>query len=130
MAPNRTCHALTLAGAPCRSFALPDSDYCISHSPEHKEQHRAASRAGGVAKSKTVRSAKEWAAMSRHLDIEDLPGVLVGAGLACVNGQLEPSRVTALASAMKAAVDIAEIGILERRIQELEQIFGDKSRGE
>lgn len=126
MAVRRLCAANTKAGAPCRAFALTDSEYCISHSPEHREQHLAAARAGGVAKATSIRTAKEWMAISRHLDYADLPTVLIGAGLACLNGQIEPSRVTALATALRAAAAISETAILEKRIRDLEQLIGEE----
>lgn len=83
----------------------------------------AARRAGGRAKSNYVRTAKQWAALSRNVTLSDVPAILIGAGLAALNGEVEPQRVTALANAMKAAASLAEIGILEERIRQLESLL-------
>jgi len=37
----RRCGALTYRGRPCRQFALPNSDVCWSHHPDHRDQARA-----------------------------------------------------------------------------------------
>lgn len=121
---QRRCTATTKSGNPCRSFALAGGPYCIAHDPDKREEQLQASRAGGLAKANAARSAKEWAQLSRHITIADLPGVLVGAGLAAMNGEVEPARVTALATAIRTAVHVAEVGVLEARLKELESLFG------
>lgn len=93
------------------------------HDPANRERMNEARRAGGRNKSEDVRTARQWAAMSRNVTFADVPALLISAGLATLNGEIEPQRVTALANAMKAAASIAEIGILEARVRQLETLL-------
>lgn len=121
---QRQCTGTTKAGNPCQSFAMKDSNLCMAHDPDRREDQLKASRAGGLAKANAVRSAKEWAQLSRHLTLQDLPGVLIGAGLASMSGEIEPARVQALSTSVRTAVQIAEAAILEDRIREIEELLG------
>ena len=46
------CRAQTKRGAACRSFALPDSTFCLSHDPERLVVVQEARARGGAAASK------------------------------------------------------------------------------
>ena len=47
---QRQCKGTTKAGAPCQSFAVTGSDFCIMHSPERAAAMAVARRAGGLAR--------------------------------------------------------------------------------
>jgi hypothetical protein len=49
---EQACGARTKRGAPCRSFALPSGQFCLSHDPERQETVREARAKGGAAASK------------------------------------------------------------------------------
>jgi len=46
----RTCIATTQDGAPCRAYALADSDYCYQHDPDRAVERREARSRGGLAR--------------------------------------------------------------------------------
>lgn len=93
------------------------------HDPNQTARAAEIRKSGGLAKLNDRRTAKQWSAMAKNLQMEDLPVLLVGAGLATLNGEVEPQRVTAFASAVRAAASINEVAILERRIAELEELM-------
>ena len=47
---SNKCSFVKENGLRCNAFSLKDSEYCFSHSPEHKEQKIAAVTRGGMAK--------------------------------------------------------------------------------
>lgn len=49
---RRTCRGTTARGEPCKGFALPGSDYCLSHDPERAAQLRESRAKGGAAAAK------------------------------------------------------------------------------
>jgi len=44
----RTCKGETAAGRPCRRPPSRDSDYCLAHDPDRRDEHAEVSRLGGV----------------------------------------------------------------------------------
>lgn len=123
MQGRRICEGTTKAGAKCRSFALPESRLCISHDPDYQESQKKARREGGLARSADARTAKQWARLANGVTLNDVPGLLVGAGIACLNGEAEPARVQAFSSAVRAAVGVLETAALEARLRELEDML-------
>jgi hypothetical protein len=46
----RKCKGETVAGRPCRRPPSSDSDYCLAHDPDRRDEHAEVSRLGGVAR--------------------------------------------------------------------------------
>lgn len=56
---ERQCTASTATGERCRAMALHGSDRCLNHDPGAVEAKRAAARAGGLERAKSLRAERE-----------------------------------------------------------------------
>lgn len=65
----------------------------------------------------------ERGTLARGLQQSEMPDILVGSGIACLDGDMKPGRLAAFASATKAAVSVAEVAQIEARIRELEELL-------
>lgn len=112
------CEARTLRGEPCRSFALGDRPYCMSHDPERAGDVRRARARGGAAASK-VR------ALKGRRDRLDTPGALVrftsGVIQDVLDGTVPPDVARAVLYGLSIQRQLVEAGDLERRLTSLER---------
>lgn len=114
------CRATKADGTVCRSFAVSDAGWCVSHDPARQEANRESSRRGGENRSAYRRAARQWAAAGREIDQDDLPAFLRAAVIDVRAGKIEPSVASALATLAKAAVSISNEIELEQWIAMLE----------
>lgn len=108
MARQERCTAPTQTGEPCKSFAISERGFCVSHDPEYQARKHEGSRRGGEAKANARRAAKQWATIGREIDQADLPAVLRAA----------------IATLAKTSVSITNEIELEERLARLEAAAG------
>lgn len=120
---RQPCKAMRKDGKPCRSFALPGTTRCIAHSPDRQSEMRAIRQAGGKAKSSDARAARQYVAMGNTVDAHELPALLIGVGMAAVNGDIEPGRAHALAACVRSALQVAEAAGFDSRLREMEMLL-------
>ncbi len=118
---QETCRAPTQNGEPCRSFAISDRGFCVSHDPDYLARKREGSRRGGEARANARRAARQWAAIGEQLTAADLPAILRACMFSVKAGTLEPSQAQAIAALAKTSVSIASDLELEQRITALEE---------
>ena len=109
------CSAIRANGDRCRATALPNRPQCFAHDPENRERATAARRKGGTNRSTPARA-------SRRIpkDMRDLASRLMEAISQVHGGELDPKRLTAMASGAGAVVRLHEVGEIEQRLEALE----------
>jgi hypothetical protein len=116
---QRRCVATTQRGVPCKSFAAPGSDRCVSHDPTRAESMRQA-RSRGATNANRLRSIE-----GRRVRLET-PGALkrfVSDLLHdVVSGKLPPAVVNAATYAISIQIKLIESDDLDRRLTALETI--------
>ena len=121
------CRGTRKDGTPCQAppHAIGGDGYCWAHDPEKREARRAARAKGGQHKATAVRAEKLVPSHMRPV---------LGAVLAAIrdvrSGALTPAQGSALASLAGAAVRVYAAGVLEQRIDELEQARDAQERGQ
>ena len=118
------CSAPTQGGEPCKSFAVSERGFCVSHDPEYQARKREGSRRGGEAKANARRAARQWAAMGEQLTAADLPAILRACMFSVKTGALEPAQAQAIASLAKTSVSITNDLEMEARLAALEEAAG------
>lgn len=124
MDDTNTCHSLRADGTPCKGKALPGSAFCFAHDPAYEERRQEGQRRGGKNKSNAARVAKQWAAVGREIDPDDLPAILRAMIVQVRMGSIEPAYANAIAALAKTSVAITVDIDLERRIEALEGAAG------
>lgn len=109
------CVAIRTNGERCRAHALPNRPQCFAHDPENRERATAARRKGGENSSNPARAARRI-----PKDMRELVSSLMAAIAEVHNGELDPKRLSAMASGAGAIVRVHEAGELEQRLEELE----------
>jgi hypothetical protein len=109
------CHAPRRDGTPCRAAAL-DGDYCFAHSPARADQRAQARRQGGLNRANAVRL--RALVLPRLIPIFD---ALERAIEEVHSGAVEPARVTAMATTVRALVAVLTAGELEERVRRVEE---------
>lgn len=115
----RQCLATTKSGAPCRGRALPDSEFCLSHSPDRQAALAESRRKGGAAKSARVQARKallEAGAVSA----DEVLALCWIVAQKVARGQLLPSQGAAVASLTRAWMSSRATLTLEELKRELE----------
>ncbi|HEV2126835.1 MAG TPA: hypothetical protein VGW38_29120 [Chloroflexota bacterium] len=102
------------------------SNWCAWHAPERKGEYREWARKGGKARSNVTRLRKLWEA--DQLTPAQLSGLLSGALVATLNGEIEPAVLTALAGGARALITVQQAAELEARLQALEAAV-ERGRG-
>ena len=110
------CAATRANGEPCNARALPSRPMCWAHDAGSREKATEARRRGGENKANARRAAKHIPA-----DMKALASQLMAAISEVYAGELEPKRLTAMASGAGATVRVHEVGELEARLEELER---------
>jgi hypothetical protein len=119
------CSAITQAGTACKGIPIDGSGWCYVHHPDHFEERRRHGSRGGK-RGGRGRPVAELAALrvenaeirERLLEGELLPGV------AAVAIQSINTDIRAVSAALKAR----EQEELETRLEELEQVLGQRGR--
>ena len=114
------CNAVRRDGQPCRSPVVLPSGFCPLHDPERQAAVRSA---GGRAKSRGARLDRLVPA-----SLKPTLGLLLTAIEEAYEGSLPPARASAMASLAGAAVRLYQVGVLEERLDKLEQAHAE-SRG-
>lgn len=117
---HRQCTAETKSGTRCRARALAGTEWCFTHHPDRQSDLAESRKRGGQARSNAVRATRQWRHLADNLEAEDIPGLLLAAGIAAAQGEMEAKQATALAACARAAFQISEAVLLEQRIRQLE----------
>lgn len=108
------CRATRTNGSPCKATATP-SGLCCFHDPELQKPMADARRRGGVNRSNAARASKRI-----PKDMQALASQLMEAISECYTGDLDPKRLSAMASGAGAVVRVHEVGEFEQRLEALE----------
>ena len=111
------CRGTRRDGTACQAapHAIGPDGYCWAHSPDKRDERRAARAKGGERRSNASRAG---AALPK--DLADVRDTLLGALSKLEAGALEPRTATAMAALARALVAVQEAGALERRLDALE----------
>lgn len=117
------CSAIRATGERCRATALPNRPQCFAHDPENRERATEARRKGGENSSTPARASKRI-----PKDMRSLASQLLAAITECYAGELEPKRLSAMASAAGAVVRVHEVGEMQGRLEALEAAAQTRKR--
>src|ERR1700722_158294 len=96
------CKSKTLIGGPCQAPILSGSEYCLFHDPSSREARKAAQRAGGKARARSVAPIPFG-----EIDLGDptkIPAVMTHtANLVCA-GRLDAKRAHAIGHLAECAL--------------------------
>jgi hypothetical protein len=118
MGNQRPCRG-TVGERPCRNDAASGSLYCAWHDPLRVEERKAWSAKGGKA-SATERRLSRLIANAEALSPDDTLRLLSGGMLMVLEGRLEPSHLSALASAARTLDGIRTTADLQQRLEAVE----------
>jgi hypothetical protein len=114
---KQECGAQTKRGVPCRSFALPNGQFCLSHDPDRQGTVREARARGGAAASKLR------ALQGRRAKLES-PTALVRFTGKLIQDVLDQTTAVDVGRAVLYGISIqrqlVESGDLEKRLSALE----------
>jgi len=114
----RRCKATTPDGKPCRMAPLDGQDYCWAHSPENKENHKAAARKGGQnARAVTLPASAPKVELETA---EDAPRLIATTIDQVRTGQLGVKIGEAIGRLVTVWLKAYDQAILEKRLSELE----------
>src|SRR5450756_1038811 len=113
---RRQCIFRTSTGQPCRSPPLHESEYCLMHSPEHKQEVQEARRLGGLRRKReaTVSGAYDFESLNTVDGIRRLVEVAVIDTLGMENSI---ARSRTLGYLAQVALHTLEVGNLEERLE-------------
>jgi hypothetical protein len=120
---QRRCSGTTKAGGRCNSFALPESDYCVTHHPGRVTDLARWRTEGGRARSSVARARRRLAPALTADELERLMGDVLRR---VVDEDLDPAIASAAASVARTLVTIKETVALEGRITDLERAAGER----
>ncbi len=106
---QRLCSGVTRAGERCKSFALADSTFCITHDPARVTDIAEYRKRGGAGRSHVNRARKSIG------DLRNLAGLqatLLQAIEDVKTGALEPPMATAIATLARALVAVAGVNAM------------------
>jgi len=116
------CTGITKTGSRCKSWALPESAYCLTHDPNRVTDLAEYRRRGGKGKSHEARARK---AMTGGLkDVSVAQAVLLRVLARLYRGDFDPGVATAMASVARAINDLAKTGAqaeFEERLGRIER---------
>jgi hypothetical protein len=123
---KRTCRAKTaLTGEDCRQAPLRDRDFCFWHDPENEEAAAEARRLGSqrAKREGTVAAAMQIDGIGTMAELQRVLTVVLFESLALQNG-VQRNRL--LVSLVSAAQELIKDGEIEKRVEALESVLGDK----
>lgn len=118
-ANHRACRGTTAGGSPCKNDATPGSLYCAWHDPQRVQERKEWSRKGGRASS-TQKRLSRLIQDADELSTGDCLRLVSGAMMMLMEGTLDPSHLSALASAAKTLDAIRTTSELQARLDALE----------
>ena len=111
------CTARTKQDRPCRSFALPDRDTCIMHSPDLAGKVEAARRRGGTTWARLRILQGKRAKLDSAASLVRFTSTLLQDTLA---GSLDPAIAKVLFYGISVQRQLIEVGDLAERLERLE----------
>ena len=129
MVGNRRCRARNARGEPCGSPPLKDAEYCLMHSPDHREMAAEARRLGGLRRRRevAVSGAYDLNGLGTVEDVRRLVEIAVFDTLELENSN---QRSRTLGSLAQVAIRLLEVGDLAHRVDALEAVLeSPASRG-
>jgi hypothetical protein len=119
---HRICLGIVKSGERCKARALPDSAYCVSHSPDISDAERQAWRAkGGRNSSAQARARKVLPAQLMSVDEIESYLSLVYRGV--IAGKIDPNVGNAASNIARTLAELKKAA-LEARLEELEAALG------
>lgn len=118
----RQCKAITQSGERCSAFTKPDAEWCHWHHPDLQRERAEWRRKGGKGKATSARLRKLWE--SDQLTPAQLSGLLSGAMVSTLNGELDASILTALSGGARALIAVMQADQFEQRLSALERDRG------
>jgi hypothetical protein len=117
------CVGIRRDGMPCVSNAADGSDYCFHHDPDRSEERKANAQRGGI-------TGGRGRGRSRAEQVEQVRKDMRAVASAVLNGKVSSraadSIIKALNGELRALTElhkIQDVAALERRLDELEDIF-------
>lgn len=117
------CCAIAKSGSRCATAVVAGSRYCYLHDPAMADRRRDAAVKGGKARSNKARAA---ALVPATMTSQELGGWLSLLFRQTMVGKIEPKVATACATLARTLLVVHETAEIERRLDELEQAFGDR----
>ena len=121
MVMRRQCAFPSPGGKPCRAAPLHDSQFCFMHSPEHIKDRQEARRLGGLRRKResTISSAYQFDSLT---SVEGIRGIVEVAVLDTLAAENSIARSRTLGYLAQVALHTLEVGNLEERIANLEEL--------
>ncbi len=122
---QRQCSGQTKAGERCKSWAMPDSEWCINHDPNRVTDLAEWRKKGGKQRSNQSRAKKQLPA--EPLSIAELHSYLGVVFRRVVTGQTEPAVGTAAATIARTMAELSRAADFEERMTAIEQRLTGRS---
>jgi hypothetical protein len=126
---NRNCRANNERGGPCGQPPLVDSDFCFWHDPASEKEAADARRLGGAnhRKEKALQGIYGVGGLETVADIRRILDLAI-TGVLPLSDSINRARV--LIQAASAAARLLETGELEKRVQDIESVVGQRPKPE
>jgi hypothetical protein len=123
---QQICTGIAKSGLRCRARALPDSAFCVTHSPAVSDEVRRQWRAkGGKNSANRIRFAKQMP--GELMSLEEVDAYLGVVYRAVIHGKLDARIATAAATVASTMKELRKAAI-EERLEEIEQVLGIAKR--
>ena len=125
MVTGRACRETKTDGSSCGMPPLRDSDFCLSHDPDHVQEAQEARRLGGQRRrrERIVSGAYE---VSGLRTIEDIRRILEIATLDALGLENSIARNRLLVSIVPPALKLIEVGEMDERLEAIEAVLGPR----
>ena len=122
---KRLCEAIAEGGERCRAQPMRAGSYCFWHDPEHAKDAADARRLGGLRRRResTVSGAYELDGLA---DVAGLRRILEIAAVDALSLDNSVARVRVLTTIVQVGARLLEVGDLESRLGELEEVIGPR----
>jgi hypothetical protein len=127
MVTARGCRGTKSDGSSCGMPPLRDSEFCLSHDPDHVEEAQEARRLGGQRRrrERIVSGAYDFEGLHSIAHIRRLLEIAATDALGLDNSI---ARVRALVAAALAGAKLLEVGEFEERLEAIEGVLGERVR--
>ena len=121
MSTERPCIFRLSSGRQCKAAALKDSEFCWVHSPERAKEVQEARRLGGLRRKRevTISSAYQFESLDT---VDGIRRIVLIALLDALSMENSMSRVRTLAYLAQVALRMLEVGDIEERVADLEEL--------
>jgi hypothetical protein len=120
MSSKRPCGATKADGTPCHAAALPGSQWCVFHDPDHKTRREAGRRQGGKVRSHKAAVLSADAADVELITVSDVAKFLAATISQVRRGELDPKPANAIACLVGHLLHAIQGSCLEERVAKLE----------